>query len=121
MKFKADSNVDEAVSKLEDFRPNLLRESAAILNSDLEVINRQQKNNIPVRTGRLRDSAFVERARRRGNAVEGAVGASIFYARFVHEKPGGKGWKFLEREVAAREDRMDKNQELAGLKAARKL
>ena len=77
---------------------------ADVLKAEAEAILAQSQGLVPVVTGRLRDSGFVEASEQPAEAAVGYGGASAPYALAVHEAlheigADGRGPKFLERAV----------------------
>ena len=115
MKFSIKNNVASVVKDLKRFRtdvPDVLVDEA---EEHAEAISRESKRLTPVRTGELKGSHFVRRER---ESVE--VGADADHALVVHEKPGQRGWKFLEVPVARRQGRMKRDMEQSLVRDARK-
>ncbi len=97
--------IDELQQKLEDLAgDDLDDEMEEVVYEELEEIKEASQEIVPVDTGRLHDSAFVDVRRERGK-VQGIVGFDTEYALYVHENPDAfhkppTRWKFLEEAFA---------------------
>ncbi len=97
--------LDELQQALEDMADeDLDLELEDAVFAELEEIKEASQEIVPVDTGRLHDSAFVDVRRERGRIV-GNVGYDTPYALYVHEDPDARHapptrWKFLEEAFA---------------------
>jgi len=76
---KHTENLDEIFQRLMEWGDEAVDISEESLTEALELVLREAKKRVPVRTGKLRDSLRI-RKRRRGSTVMGTVGSSLDYA-----------------------------------------
>ena len=75
------------------FEDALILEAGAVMN--------EGQRRVPVVTGRLRSSAFVRPVQRNQYRSDLRFGYAAPYAIYVHEIPGGRGYKWLANAVNA--------------------
>ncbi len=112
------TGIKEAVAKLDRIESVTPGALAAALKTEAELIMTDSKDHyVPVDTGDLKSSGFVDDATIRGTRVTVELGYNTDYALIVHEdrrgvvpRPGGQGGpKYLERPVRKRADRIGRS------------
>lgn len=86
---------DDLRHTLEDMASKATEAGGEALVDEAEAVKEASQAVVPVKTGRLRDSAFVH-VERHGDAVDAYIGYSAPYALYVHENPDQPQWKYLE-------------------------
>lgn len=66
----------------------------ALIEEAAEIIGEAQKT-VPVLTGELRTSAYIDRVKRNQHRSDVRAGYLANYASIVHEAPGGRGYHWL--------------------------
>lgn len=94
----------EILSNLDELAPALIRKLGPAVMSEGRVLLASSQAQVPVDKGDLKASGMVTRLRRKFDRVATSVAygrKGIAYAVAVHEIPGRRGHKYLERPARA--------------------
>lgn len=98
--------LDAVLAKLASAKAEVHRHSAFALGLAARALLRKSMMNAPVKTGKLRNSGRIIEPRMRGEAAYSGVVFDVDYSGTIHERPKGRGRKFLQRAIASEANEM---------------
>lgn len=91
------ANIDKLQQRLRAVNKTMQDKTSEGVFAFAGQVMQEAQKTVPVRTGRLRASAFIERMKRNQHRTDATFGYRAPYARLVHENPASSGYKWFER------------------------